>query len=137
MLHFKEVLQMKTKMKYQVSCDYDSILCSGIRSTVDRMDNDSSHFSFTVFGISPIVFAESIESVVKNALVYEEYYKPQKVVIPTSRPSDEIIIKRECSTIAISRGSFKILYHAGVDGLIGLTLAIRKAYNRYEKSTLG
>lgn len=124
-------------MKYQVTCGYESLLCSGIRPTVDIMDNDSSHFSFAVFGISPIVFAESLESVVKNALSYEEYYKPQKVVIPTSRPSDEIGITRECSAIAISRGNFKILYYAGVDGLIDLPLAIRKAYNRYEKSTLG
>lgn len=130
-------MKSKTKMKYQVTCGYDSILCSGIRSTVDRMDNDSSHFSFVVFGISPIVFAESIESIVKNALSYEEYYLPQKITIPASRPSDEIVITRECNTIAISRGNFKILYHAGVDGLIGLPLAIRKAYNRYEKYTLG
>ncbi len=127
--------QMKTSMKYQVSCDYGNLICSGISSdarSTTLSDTDYWHFSFAVFGICPLVFADSIDSVVQGALSHELYYDKQNFSIKSSRFSDCITITRDCRSVGISRGNLKILFYADVGALSGLPDAIRKEYRRYE-----
>lgn len=148
MLHYKEVLQMKaskqkkpkshfkSNFKYSVSGTYDTMLCSGVSTSGSFIDTDYSHFSFAIFSVSPLEFADTLEKVIEGALCNTRYFKQDDVQIKTTDCCDSIRITRDCRTIAITRGNLKVLFAADVSALIGLPDAIRKEYQKYEELEL-
>lgn len=124
--------RLKSNFKYIVNCTYDTMLCAGVSTSGSFIDTDYSHFSFAVFSVSPLEFADTLEQIIEGALCNTRYFKQDDVQIKTTDLCDSIRITRDCRTVAITRGNLKVLFAADVGALIGLPEAIRKEYKRYE-----
>lgn len=126
-------------MKYLITIRSSSFFCAAVpsnKSELITMDSDYSHFSFAVFGVDPLVFCDKLEEVCNKAFNATDYFYNDFIEIKTSDFYDTIRISRDCRDISITRGNLKVLYHADVGALLGLTKAIRKEYRRYESKTV-
>ena len=120
---------MKT-MKIIAHCDYTSLAVAGFSTEYTRSDSDNGHFSFIVYSIDPLLFAQAIDSCLEQRNQQETYYNVQEIVLKAPRSYDTIRIVRECTSLSITRGNMKVLFHGCVDVLSTLPKIIRKAVER-------
>lgn len=120
-------------MKIIAHCDYMSLAVAGISTYNRRPDCDEGHFSFIVYSIDPLDFANAIEECVNQRLEQKTYYDVQEIVLRACRSYDTIRIVRECSSLTITRGNMKVLYYGTVDTLNSLPKVIRKAVAKRNK----
>lgn len=111
-------------------CDYSSLAVAGFSRHYTRPDCDTGHFSFIVYVVDPLDFANAVEECVHQRDEQETYHNVQEIVLRASRSYDTIRIVRECASLAITRGNMKVLYHGSVDALRGLPKIIRKAVKK-------
>lgn len=120
-------------MKIIANCDYRSLAVAGISTDTFRSDLDDGHFSFIVYGVDALDFANAIEECIKQRNDADTYYGEQEIVLRASRSYDTIRIIRECATLSITRGNIKVLYHSTLDKLNSLPKIIRKAVVKRDK----
>lgn len=117
-------------MKIIAHCDYTSLAVAGFSTEYTRSDSDNGHFSFIVYSIDPLLFAQAIESCVEQRHEQETYYNVQEIVLKASRNHDTIRLVRECTSLSITRGNMKVLFYGSVDVLSPLPKIIRKAVEK-------
>ena len=99
-----------------------SIVCAPARAFTDTQE---SHFSFAVFGIEPCDFVKALEDMIQHRECHETYYQPKEVVLKATRAHDTIRMTLDCTSLAITRGNLKVLYHGSIDRLKGLPKALK------------
>ena len=100
-----------------------SIVCAPARAFTDTQE---SHFSFAVFGVEPEDFIKALEDMIQHRECHETYYQPKEVVLKATRVYDTIRMTLDCTSLAITRGNLKVLYHGSIDRLKGLPKALKK-----------
>lgn len=108
-------------------------LCAGIGDAKWPSDTDNSHYSFAVFGVDPEEFSKSLEELCNKATEYPGNLKGEEVVLRCGRMCDTIRMTLDGTTLSITRGNLKVLYHGYVGTLKGLPKAIRKAVQVLER----
>ena len=99
-----------------------SVVCTHARAFTDTQE---SHFSFAVFGIEPEDFVKALEDMIQHRECHETYYQPKEVVLKATRVHDTIRMTLDCTSLAITRGNLKVLYHGSIDRLKGLPKALK------------
>lgn len=117
-------------MKIIAHCDYTSLAVAGFSTEYTRSDTDNGHFSFIVYSIDPLLFAQAIEGCLEQRNNQETYSNTQEIVLKSSRSYDTIRLVRDCASLSITRGNMKILFHGSVDVLSMLPKIIRKAVEK-------
>lgn len=117
-------------MKIISHYDYTSLAVVGYSTEHTRSDSDNGHFSFIVYSIDPLLFAQAIESCLEQRNQQETYFDTQEIVLKASRSYDTIRIVRECTSLSITRGNIKVLFYGCVDVLSTLPKIIRKAVEK-------
>ena len=120
-------------MKHICVVGASHFLCAGIGDARWVSDTDNSHYSFAVFGVDPEDFSKSLEELCNKATEYPGNLKGEEVVLRCGRVCDTIRIVLDGTTLAITRGNLKVLYHGYVGTLKGLPKAIRKAVQVWER----
>ena len=120
-------------MKHICVVGASHFLCAGIGDARWASDTDNSHYSFAVFGVDPEDFSKSLEELCNKATEYPGILKGEEVVLRCGRVCDTIRIVLDGTTLAITRGNLKVLYHGYVGTLKGLPKAIRKAVQVLER----
>lgn len=121
-------------MHFTVHCKSTVFVCSGIKILDDAAmsDNQETHFSFCIYNIDAIEFADALQKILDNRLDPDKYRVYDCLELKSVSNYDSIRITRDHTTVGITRGNLKVLYFASIDGLYGLPEAIRKEYKRYE-----
>lgn len=117
-------------MKIIAHATYTSLAVAGLSIDRRRPDLDEGHFSFIVYNIDALQFAQALEDCLSQRQDFDTYYNVQEIVLKSSRHYDTIRIVRECATISITRGNLKVLFYGSVDVLRGLPKIIRKAVKK-------
>ena len=120
-------------MKHICSVGANHFLCAGCGNGQWLSDTDNSHYSFAVFGIDPEDFSKTLEELFHKATDYPGILKGEDVVLRSGRMCDTIRMTLDGTTIAITRGNLKVLYHGYVGSLKGLPKVIRKAVKEHER----
>ena len=120
-------------MKHICVVGASHFLCAGIGDARWASDTDNCHYSFAVFGVDPEEFSKSLEELCNKATEYPGNLKGEEVVLRCGRVCDTIRIVLDGTTLAITRGNLKVLYHGYVGTLKGLPKAIRKAVQVLER----
>ena len=111
------------------------MLCSGIKVNAQghsTTDTDESHFSFAVYSIDPVRFADALQKCIDNRASHQSYWTQDWIELKSSLPHDTIRFQRDNATLSITRGNLKVLYIGCIDVLHGLPDAIYKEYKKYE-----
>jgi hypothetical protein len=125
----------KTKlMHFTVHCKSSVMICSGIRiaDEASMIDTDETHFSFGIYNIDALEFADALQRLLDNRLDIDKYRDYDYIELKASSNYDTIRMTRDCTSLGITRGNLKVLYFASTDSLHGLPEAICKEYKRYE-----
>lgn len=123
-------------MHFVVHCSNYVTLISGVKCDTSPMsltDTDDSHFSFGIFSVEALKFAEALQKCIDNRLDPDNYWNSDWIELYSGNHYDVIRISRNCANISITRGNLKILYYGSVGSLAGLPEAIIKEYQRYDK----
>ena len=120
-------------MKHICSVGANHFLCAGCGNGQWLSDTDNSHYSFAVFGVDPEDFSKSLEELYNKATEYPGILKGEEVVLRSGKMCDTIRMTLDGTTLAITRGNLKVLYHGYVGTLSGLPKAIRKAVQVRER----
>lgn len=120
-------------MKHICSVRVNHFLCAGVGYERWSSDTDNSHYSFAVFDVDPEDFSKSLEELYNKATEYPGNLKGEEVVLRSGRMCDTIRMTLDGTTLAITRGNLKVLYHGYVGTLSGLPKAIRKAVQVWER----
>ena len=120
-------------MKHICSVAANHFLCAGCGNGQWLSDTDNSHYSFAVFGVDPEDFSKSLEELYNKATEYTGNLKGEEVVLRSGRMCDTVRMTLDGTTLAITRGNLKVLYHGYVGTLSGLPKAIRKAVQVRER----
>ena len=99
-----------------------SIVCTSARAFTDTQE---SHFSFAVFGVEPEDFIKALEDMIQHRECHETYYQPKEVVLKATRVHDTIRMTLDCTSLAITRGNLKVLYHGSIDRVKGVPKALK------------
>jgi hypothetical protein len=120
--------------KYKYICNVSSTclqLASITTGSNAILDTDSSHFSFAVYTIDPLEFAQALEDCLNASNDFNTYWDHQEIVLKASNPFDTIRIFRHCRALSITRGNIKVLFYADVGRLYGAASVIRKEVQKY------
>lgn len=120
-------------MKHICSVRVSHFLCAGVGDVRWPSDTDNSHYSFAVFGVDPEDFSKSLEELYNKATEYPGNLRGEEVVLRSGRMCDTIRMTLDGTTLAITRGNLRVLYHGYVGTLSGLTKVIRKAVQVWER----
>ena len=120
-------------MKHICSVRVNHFLCAGVGDVRWPSDTDNSHYSFAVYGVDPEDFSKSLEELYNKATEYPGNLKGEEVVLRSGRMCDTIRMTLDGTTLAITRGNLKVLYHGYVGTLSGLPKVIRKAVQVWER----
>ena len=120
-------------MKHICSVKVNHFLCAGVGDEQWTSDTDNSHYSFAVFGVDPEDFSKSLEELYNKATEYPGNLNGEEVVLRSGKMCDTIRMTLDGTTLAITRGNLKVLYHGYVGTLKGLPKAIRKAVQVWER----
>ena len=120
-------------MKHICSVGANHFLCAGCGNGQWPNDTDNSHYSFAVFGVDPEDFSKSLEELYYKATEYPGILKGEEVVLRSGKMCDTIRMTLDGTTLAITRGNLRVLYHGYVGTLSGLPKAIRKAVQVRER----
>ena len=120
-------------MKHICSVRVSHFLCAGVGDVRWPSDTDNSHYSFAVFGVDPEDFSKSLEELYNKATEYPGNLKGEEVVLRSGVMCDTIRMTLDGTTLAITRGNLRVLYHGYVGTLSGLPKVIRKAVQVWER----
>lgn len=110
--------------KFIATSTYNGTTVAGLSDVVG--DTSSSHFSFTIY-VNEEEFCKALDELLDNYFSDEMYYVLDDKSIWALNPSNATRMVRDCGSIHITRGNFKVMYSGIPGALIGLTDVIRKA----------